>query len=114
MTISPIRLFSIGCVTSSLVVSASAAELLVNGGFEAGLSGWTVTDQAGSSGSFYAVSGTTTPLSGFGTVGPASGLQYGLTDQGGPGAHALSQSFTVAPGSTVWLSLRAADGPLRK
>ena len=98
------RLLSLGCASTALLASVHATELLVNGGFESGLTGWTVTDQAGGSGSFFANTGFASPVTGFATVGPASGLQYGISDQTGPGAHALSQSFTVAPGSTVWLS----------
>lgn len=78
---------------------AFAAELISNGGFESGLSSWTVTNQAAGSGSWYAATGTSAPLSGLSTVGPASGTQYAVTDQTGPGAHALTQSFTVAPGA---------------
>src|SRR5438132_197835 len=79
-------------------------ELIINGGFEAGFAGWTVTDQAGGSGSWFTDTTTSSPLSGFPTPGPAGGLVYALTDQGGPGSHALTQSFTVTPGSTVKLN----------
>jgi hypothetical protein len=88
-----------------VAVEARAGELIVNGGFETGdLTGWTEADQAGGSGSWFAATGTTAPLSGFATVGPASGSFYAVTDQFGPGSHALLQSFTVAAGSTVNLS----------
>lgn len=79
---------------------ASAAQLITNGGFESGLSAWTVTDLAGGSGSWFAASGTAGPLSGLSTVGPFAGSGYALTDQTGPGTHALTQSFTVAPGAS--------------
>jgi PEP-CTERM motif len=85
--------------------TASATSLLTNGDFETGtLAGWTATDLAGGSGSFFVSSDVTTPISGFPTVGPAAGLFYAVSDEGGPGTHALSQSFTVAPGSRVILS----------
>ena len=81
------------------------ADLINNGGFETGdLTGWTEADQAGGSGSWFVSSSTSTPLSGHLTVGPASGEFYAVTDQTGPGSHALLQSFTVSPGSTVTLS----------
>lgn len=85
-----------------------AAELIVNGGFETGdFTGWTVIDLAGGTGSFFAVTGTTTPLSVLDTVGAASGAFYALSDQTGPGTHALTQSFTVAPGmSSVLLTFQ--------
>lgn len=80
---------------------ARAGELITNGGFETGtFLGWTEFDQAGGSGSWFVSSSTTAPLSGLSTVGPASGSFYAVTDQTGPGAHVLLQSFTVAPGSS--------------
>ncbi|RYD32757.1 MAG: VPDSG-CTERM sorting domain-containing protein [Verrucomicrobiaceae bacterium] len=92
----------------TLCPEARAAQLLVNGGFESGsLAGWTVEDQAGGSGSFFvSTPGASTPLSGFPTAGSAAnGSFYAVTDQTGPGTHALLQSFTVEPGaSSVTLS----------
>jgi hypothetical protein len=86
-------------------MEARAGELIVNGGFETGdLTGWTEVDQSGGSGSWSVSSGTSSPQSGFATPGPASGSFYALTDQTGPGSHALLQSFTVAAGSTVILN----------
>lgn len=87
----------------------AAQELIVNGGFETnGLSGWTVTNEPGSMGSYYAASGTN--LSGIpytvpNSAGPASGTGYALSVEGGPSASALTQTFTVPPGgSKVTLS----------
>lgn len=82
-------------------------ELLTNGNFETGtFAGWTVSDQAGGSGSFFIdAPGTTTPLSGMATAANASGGSfYAVSDQTGPGTHVLTQSFTVVPGSTVHLT----------
>jgi len=81
--------------------AASAVPLLQNGGFEAGLANWTVTDLADGSGSWFASSDTATPLSPNATVGPASGLAYGVSDQTGPGTHALTQAFTVASNASL-------------
>jgi hypothetical protein len=98
----PIR--SLGLVATALSMlapglnaKAAPVELISNGDFESGsLSSWTVYDQAGGSGSFFLddASGST-PLSGEATVGPASGNFYGVSDQTGPGAHALIQKFTL-------------------
>lgn len=92
---------------AALLTSAGAAqalpmELITNGGFETGdFSGWTVTDQTGSFGSFFIDDADgLTPDSGFGTVGPAAGAFYAVSDQQGAGAHALTQGFTVPVGAT--------------
>jgi hypothetical protein len=74
---------------------------LINGGFEAGLTGWTVSNQG--SGSWFAATGTTAPVSGLPTAGPAGGSFYALSDQTGGGAHALTQSFTVVAGTSLTL-----------
>ena len=84
----------------ALVHPVSAVELINNGGFETGnFTGWTVTDQALSAGTWYIGSGVTTPLSSHSTVGPASGSYYVVTDQEEPAANALTQSFTVPAGA---------------
>jgi hypothetical protein len=81
--------------------SVLAAPLLVNGDFEAGLAGWTVFDQPGGSGSWFSDDANgTTPLSGQATVGPSGGALYAVSDQGGPGAHALLQSFIIPIGTS--------------
>jgi hypothetical protein len=97
---SKLKLIALGAACA-FVQPAFALALLTNGGFEAGLTGWTVTDLAGGSGSWFANAGTSTPISGNTTVGPAGGVLYAVTDQGGPGTHALTQSFTVPIGSTL-------------
>jgi hypothetical protein len=88
--------------------AASASPLLLNGDFEAGLANWTVFNQAGANGSWFSdTPGTTLPLSGLTTSaagGSPHGSLYAVTDQGGPGTHALLQSFTVTPASTVVLT----------
>src|SRR6266849_1722949 len=82
----------------SVAVSASGpgvTELITNGDFETGdVQGWNVDNQAGGSGTFLVTSGTTAPISDLPIAGPAGGMFYGLSDQPGPGAHALSQMFT--------------------
>ncbi len=100
--------------------SAIPMELITNGGFETGdFTGWTATDLTGGSGSWFVDSVATTPVSSSSTVGPASGGFYAVTDQGGPGTHALEQAFTVPVGvSSLMLSFdmfmndQSAVGPL--
>jgi hypothetical protein len=85
----------------ALAFNANAdVQLITNGGFETGLTGWTVTSSAGSGGSWFADTTTATPLTGLPTVGPFSGTGYAVTDQVGPGVNALSQDYTVPVGTT--------------
>ncbi|MCF2948408.1 hypothetical protein L0668_09845 [Paraglaciecola aquimarina] len=82
-----------GTMSSS---NAAMIELITNGGFETGdFTGWTTTDLATSSGQWHIDNGLVTPESGSATVGPASGNFYAVTDQSGPGTHALTQAFVV-------------------
>jgi hypothetical protein len=86
-----------------LTSHACAIELLVNGDFETGtLAGWAVTDQAGGSGSWFAnPTAAAAPLSGLATLGgPPNATTIALSDQSGPGAHALEQVFVVPAGAT--------------
>jgi len=102
-----IILAAICLALSAPQVGSAAIELVANGDFSLpGLAGWTVTDQAGGSGSWFdSMVGDPTPISGFATsaasVGAAAAAGgYALTDQSGPGAHALEQSFFV-PGAAA-------------
>ncbi len=91
----------------ALATGAHATQLLTNGDFETGdLSGWTVVDQAGGSGSVYiALNGGGSPLNGFSTPTLAGGGTYNAqTDQFGPGSHQLEQSFTAVAGRTYVIS----------
>ena len=90
-----------------LAVSAHAS-VLINGDFETGsLSGWTITNQAGGNGNWYAdTPGTTTPASVLPTSssgGTAHGTTYAVTDQIGIGSHSLTQLFTVGSTSSALL-----------
>src|SRR5215813_8663935 len=78
------------------------ANLITNGDFEAGLSGWTVTNETGSSpgSNWFAQTGTLSPFSGFAVPAPPQGLSAAMADQGGPGSHVLMQSFVVPSGFT--------------
>jgi hypothetical protein len=104
------KLAVVGGVAAAVLAcatSAGATNLIVNGDFETGdLSGWTVVDQAGGSGSWYiAGNGAGSPLNGFATQTLAGGGNYNAqTDQGGPGSHQLEQSFVGVAGHSYVLS----------
>jgi hypothetical protein len=80
---------------------ARAEELIINGGFESGLSGWTNVDSIDPSlGSFFADTDVVTPLNGYPTVGPFDGTGYAVSDSFIPGTHALTQTFMAPVGVT--------------
>ncbi len=88
------------------VSPAVAQELLTNGDFETGdLTGWTVMDSG--IGTFgISAPGALSPISGFPTSPNAGGgTSYAVSDQNGPGTHALIQTFTV-PGPAALVVLR--------
>jgi hypothetical protein len=77
-----------------------ADEVILNGSFSAGFTSWTVANVVPGSGNWFLTAGASAPLSGLATVGSISGT-YAVSDQLGPGAHALLQSFTVPTGASV-------------
>jgi hypothetical protein len=98
-------------VVSTSTATEAAIELIANGNFNAGVTGWTVSNWAGGSGNWYFDTvGTTTPLSNFqisgaNNPGAAATGTYAVSDQLDPGAHALEQSFFVpGPPQSVILS----------
>ena len=95
----------------SLCASATGAELVTNGTFEANgglgtstFSGWTVTDQATGSGSWFAQSGTTVPLSPTTVAAPPQGAFAAMSGQTGGGSHILSQNITIPAGVSAKFS----------
>ena len=82
-------------------LSAQALPVLVNGGFEAGLSGWTRVEQLGSDGTFYLQSGTTSPVAGDPVPAPPQGANAAMTDPSGGGSHVLYQDFTASAGAAT-------------
>jgi hypothetical protein len=96
--------------TLALALSApvNAAELITNGGFESGFTGWTRLNQLGSEGTFSLQSGTTSPVNGFPVPAPPAGTFAAMTDAPGPGSHVLYQDFIVpgsVPGAFIGFSL---------
>src|SRR4051795_13498915 len=71
------------------------AEILTNGGFESGFSGWTRADSLGSDGTFALQTGTTSPVNRTTVPAPPGSSTAAMTDALGPGSHVLYQDFTV-------------------
>lgn len=85
----------------SAAASAAPVELITNGNFNAGLTGWTVVNQANGSGNwFIGTVGNTAPVSGLPTSAIGGSGNYAVTDQSGPGSHVLLQNFTVGAGAS--------------
>jgi hypothetical protein len=79
-----------------MCLSAHAASIsLNNGGFEAGLTGWTIANEIGSDGTFFLQTGTTSPVNGDPVPAPPQGLRAAMTDAGAGGSHVLYQDFVV-------------------
>lgn len=90
------RLFP--AVLTSFLLSAapaSAANILVNGGFESGLSGWTTADQPFGDGSFSVQDGTLSPINLLPVPPPPEGSFAAMSDGMGPGSHILYQDVVI-------------------
>lgn len=95
--------WTIGVAASAATFAALAlagtgtarAQIITNGGFESGFTGWNRLDQIGSEGTFALQSGTLSPVNGATVPAPPEGLRAAMTDAGGPGAHVLYQDFIV-------------------
>ena len=75
--------------------NAQAANVVNNGGFESGLSGWTRADQLGSDGTFAIQTGTASPVNGDTVPAPPEGLRAAMSDAQGPGSHVLYQDIVI-------------------
>ncbi|MCX6596290.1 MAG: hypothetical protein NTV70_07980 [Acidobacteria bacterium] len=82
------------------LVPAQAGQLITNGGFEAGFTGWTRADTLGSDGTFTIQSGTASPVNGDTVPAPPGGSNAAMSDAAGPGSHVLYQTITL-PGLMV-------------
>jgi hypothetical protein len=90
-------------------VMASASDLILNGGFENGLSGWTAATQLGNaydeiSEPFAGYSpqgaGYVPPAVGFSVLDPYAGSFSALGDSNASSAYVLTQNFTLPSGTT--------------
>lgn len=84
-----------GAVILAMTAVGSVNAGIINGDFEDGLNGWMTADQAGGDGSFFAQTGTTSPVSGETVPAPPQGTQAAMSDGLGPGSHVLYQNFTI-------------------
>jgi hypothetical protein len=82
-------------IAALLSTPSFAAQLILNGGFESGLSNWVVANQVGSDGSFGSQAGNTSPLTGSSVPTPPEGSLAAMSDAEGPGTHILYQDFLV-------------------
>jgi hypothetical protein len=92
----------LACATVCAFAAPASAQIIVNGGFESGFTGWTVANQVGSDGTFFLQSGTASPVNGDPVPAPPEGTTAAMTDAQGPGSHVLYQDFVV--GTTAFAS----------
>lgn len=94
-------------LASALALTAfarpAAADIIANGGFEGGMTGWTIVNSNNSLGSFYLQYGIYSPVNGDTVVSPAMGSYASMTDGDGPGSHLLWQDFTLNSASSQYL-----------
>jgi hypothetical protein len=82
-------------------VSAHAAPLILNGGFESGFAFWSTADQAGGDGTFFVQSGASSPVNLDPVPAPPEGANAAMTDSSGPGSHVLFQDFVATAGAAT-------------
>jgi len=94
------------CIAAVIAASAAinvplqATEVLLNGDFESGFSGWQRADQAGSDGTFFLQTGLLSPLNEDPVPAAPQGTNSAMSDSFGPGSHILWQDFTILGATT--------------
>jgi hypothetical protein len=85
--------------------TVQAEQIITNGDFTQGLTGWTTANQAGSDGTFAVQTGASSPLIGTPVPLPPTSPNAAMTDSQGPGTHVLYQDFVItAPVASATLS----------
>jgi PEP-CTERM motif len=97
------RLMLAGFFACLLALPGQAAQLITNGGFEPGFTGWVQVDQLGSDSSWFSQTGATSPVLGDPVPAPPQGSSAAMTDGGGPGSKVLYQDFTVSASAASFL-----------
>ena len=92
VTVSTLAAVALGLAATSPV---HAIPVIANGGFEAGLTSWTKSDQLGIEGTFLNQSGTSSPVNLDPVPPPPEGTMAAMTDAQGPGSHVLYQDFVA-------------------
>lgn len=99
------RVLQTACIAAAVgwmsLGAVAAQDLITNGGFESGFSGWTRADQVGSEGTWLQQSGTSSPVNSFAVPAPPGGSNAAMTDAQGPGSHVLYRDFAVPMTLTV-------------
>jgi hypothetical protein len=93
-------LLFLGAAVACAGFAHARPELIANGGFESGFSGWVRAQQVGSGGTFHDQTGVTSPVNGLAVPAPSEGLHAAMTDAAAPGAYALYQDVVVPAGVT--------------
>ena len=111
VTVSTLAAVALGLAATSPV---HAIPVIANGGFEAGLTSWTKSDQLGSEGTFLNQSGTSSPVNLDPVPPPPEGTMAAMTDAQGPGSHVLYQDFVATADAAalrfaLFIGNRASD-----
>jgi hypothetical protein len=72
--VNPTRTLQAALLAAALAAPASA-QIIINGSFESGFTGWTRLEQTGSNGTFALQSGAVSPVNAFAVPAPPAGLQ---------------------------------------
>lgn len=91
-------------VVAFLALPALAANIVVNGSFESGLSGWTVTNDGTCTVDVYEAGDTTPGFFGAPAPAPTEGLFLVVTDPIAPGSCSIHQDVAIPTGANAVLT----------